>query len=80
MTATLPEFDAGMQRAVAAAQSTPSASPAVTFVADLVCPWCYIAFARLQRVMAGSPARHRRHTIQHHPNQTEEEVLKQQNI
>ena len=27
----------------------PVARPTVSFVADLVCPWCYIAFMRLQR-------------------------------
>lgn len=76
MTATLPEFDAGMQRAVAAAQSTPSASPAVTFVADLVCPWCYIAFARLQRVMAGSPASLRWHPFLLNPYLPAEGVMR----
>ena len=28
----------------------------IRLVADLVCPWCYIAFVRLQRTLAGSPA------------------------
>lgn len=58
MTAKPPERQDQMQRAVQAdnRRSRPSARPTVTFVADLVCPWCYIAFVRLQRAMAGSGA------------------------
>ncbi len=58
MTAKSPERLDQMQRAVHAdnRRSRPSSRPTVTFVADLVCPWCYIAFVRLQRVMIGSGA------------------------
>lgn len=58
MTAKPPERHDQMQRAVDAdsRRSRPSSRPTVTLVADLVCPWCYIAFVRLQRVLAGSGA------------------------
>lgn len=46
MTAGLPERQASMVRAVQAPAAA-SAPVQVRFVADLVCPWCYIAFARL---------------------------------
>ena len=32
------------------------AVPVVCFIADLVCPWCYIAFMRLQRTVAAAGA------------------------
>ena len=53
MTLGSPERDEGMRRAVRAGGGSP---PSVTFVADLVCPWCYIAFTRLRQVLAGSGA------------------------
>lgn len=53
MTLGSPERDEGMRRAIHADGRSP---PAVTFVADLVCPWCYIAFTRLRQVLAGSGA------------------------
>jgi predicted DsbA family dithiol-disulfide isomerase len=64
VTAKSPERDEGMRRAVEAAGTLvqPLRRPVITFVADLVCPWCYIAFVRLQRVLAGSAA-----TLAWHP-------------
>ena len=56
MTAGSPDRHEGLRRAVAAdAPGTPgSAEPTIRFVADLVCPWCYIAFMRLRRLLAGT--------------------------
>jgi predicted DsbA family dithiol-disulfide isomerase len=58
VTAGSPERDRTMREALAdgAGRSTPDPVPTVRFVADLVCPWCYIAFIRLQRALAASPA------------------------
>jgi predicted DsbA family dithiol-disulfide isomerase len=58
MTAGSPDRHEGLRRAIAA---TPAGTPAlpeptVRFVADLVCPWCYIAFARLRRLLDGTAA------------------------
>lgn len=49
MTAGLPERHASMARAV---RGPDAAAPvAVRLVADLVCPWCYIGFTRLGRLL-----------------------------
>ena len=32
--------------------------PRLSFVADLVCPWCYLGFARLCRLSTSIPALH----------------------
>jgi predicted DsbA family dithiol-disulfide isomerase len=58
MTAGSPDRDRTMRAALAAenSRSLVRPVPVVCFVADLVCPWCYIAFIRLQRVLAGSAA------------------------
>lgn len=58
MTAGSPERDRTMRAALAAdgGRSVVQPAPLVRFVADLVCPWCYIAFIRLRRVLAGSGA------------------------
>jgi predicted DsbA family dithiol-disulfide isomerase len=50
MTAGLPERQASMARAVRGADLA-AAPVQVRFVADLVCPWCYIAFSRLGRLL-----------------------------
>jgi predicted DsbA family dithiol-disulfide isomerase len=56
MTAGSPERQEGMRRAVRqdGARSRLEPRPVVRFVADLVCPWCYLAFARLLRALAGA--------------------------
>ena len=57
MTAGSPDHDRTMHAALAAEASSVTRSvPVIRLVADLVCPWCYIAFNRLQRTLAGSPA------------------------
>jgi predicted DsbA family dithiol-disulfide isomerase len=58
MTAGSPERDRTMRAALAteAARSLVRPVPVVRFIADLVCPWCYIAFTRLQRCVAGTRA------------------------
>lgn len=58
MTAGTPERQASMQRAVGPEQalSRRARLPQVRLIADLVCPWCYIGFHRLQRLLARSPA------------------------
>jgi len=57
MTAGSPDHDRTMHAALAAETSSVTRSvPVIRLVADLVCPWCYIAFIRLQRTLAGSPA------------------------
>jgi predicted DsbA family dithiol-disulfide isomerase len=57
VTAGTPERQEGMRRAVGqdAGRSLAKPRPRVGFVADLVCPWCYIAFARLRRALASAP-------------------------
>jgi predicted DsbA family dithiol-disulfide isomerase len=56
MTAGAPDQQRAMRAALARdeARSLVEPVPMVRFVADLVCPWCYIAFVRLRRVLAGS--------------------------
>ena len=58
MTAGSPERDRTMRAALATegGRSLVRPAPVVCFVADLVCPWCYIAFTRLQRVVAAAGA------------------------
>lgn len=58
MTAGSPERDRTMRAALAAeaARSLVRPAPVVWFIADLVCPWCFIAFTRLQRCVAGTRA------------------------
>ena len=58
MTAGSPERDRTMRAALATAggRSLMRPVPVVCFIADLVCPWCYIAFMRLQRVLAAPAA------------------------
>jgi predicted DsbA family dithiol-disulfide isomerase len=58
MTAGSPERDLTMRAALAATgpRSLLRPVPLVCLIADLVCPWCYIAFMRLQRVLAGGAA------------------------
>ena len=58
MTAGSPERDRTMRAALATegARSLVRPVPVVYLIADLVCPWCYIAFMRLQRALAGSAA------------------------
>jgi predicted DsbA family dithiol-disulfide isomerase len=58
MTAGAPERQEGMWRAVGldARRSLAEPRPRVRLVADLVCPWCYIAFVRLRRALASAPA------------------------
>lgn len=54
MTAGAPERQASMARAVLADAARPGGSaPAarVRFVADLVCPWCYLGFRRLRGLL-----------------------------
>lgn len=58
MTAGSPERQASMARAVGA-EATGSAAPPlvqVRFVADLVCPWCFISFGRLHQLLRGAAA------------------------
>lgn len=64
MTAGSPERDRTMRAALGSAgpRSLVEGAPAVCLIADLVCPWCYIAFIRLQRVLAASDA-----TLTWHP-------------
>jgi predicted DsbA family dithiol-disulfide isomerase len=58
MTAGSPERDLTMRAALAVDEgcSLVEPAPVVRLVADLVCPWCYIAFIRLRRVLAGTTA------------------------
>lgn len=58
MTAGSPDRHEGLRRAVATdAPGTPArTAPAIRFVADLVCPWCCIAFQRLRRLLAETGA------------------------
>ena len=53
MTAGSPELDRKMRLAFgdSAERTLVDTRPVVRFIADLVCPWCYIAFIRLQRVL-----------------------------
>lgn len=54
MTAGSPERQADMARALhdAAAGSTAATAGAeVRFVADLTCPWCFVSFVRLRRLL-----------------------------
>ena len=44
------------RRAGGGGRAVPRSGAVIRLVADLVCPWCYIAFIRLQRTLAGSPA------------------------
>jgi predicted DsbA family dithiol-disulfide isomerase len=57
VTAGTPERQEGMRRAVGqdAGRSLAEPRPRVRFVADVVCPWCYIAFVRLRRALASAP-------------------------
>jgi predicted DsbA family dithiol-disulfide isomerase len=59
MTAGSPDRQQAMRAAIdrSEARSLVEPTPRVRFVADLVCPWCYIAFVRLRQVMLGSPGR-----------------------
>lgn len=54
MTAGTPERDLTMRAALATAapRSLLQPAPLVCLIADLVCPWCYIALMRLQRALA----------------------------
>jgi predicted DsbA family dithiol-disulfide isomerase len=58
VTAGSPERDRTMRAALATelGRSMVDPLPVVRLVADLVCPWCYIAFIRLQRVLGERPA------------------------
>ncbi|MGD9507937.1 MAG: DsbA family protein [Geminicoccaceae bacterium] len=58
MTAGSPDQQQAMRAALAReeARSLVEPAPRVRLVADLVCPWCYIAFVRLRRAVAGSAA------------------------
>ena len=58
MTAGSPERDRTMRAAIVAEarRSIGDPLPVVRFIADLVCPWCYIAFIRLHRVLLERPA------------------------
>jgi predicted DsbA family dithiol-disulfide isomerase len=58
MTAGSPERHEDLRRAVSidAPTSHGPTQPTVQFVADLVCPWCYIAFVRLRGVLADTGA------------------------
>jgi predicted DsbA family dithiol-disulfide isomerase len=53
MTAGSPELDRKMRLAFgdSAERTLVDTRPVIRFIADLVCPWCYIAFIRLQRVL-----------------------------
>jgi predicted DsbA family dithiol-disulfide isomerase len=57
VTTGAPDRHEGLRRAIAAAPPGSPAlpEPAVRIVADLVCPWCYIAFTRLRRLLDGTP-------------------------
>ena len=54
MTAGSPERDRTMRAALAGGgqHSLSQPAPLVCLIADLVCPWCYISFMRLRRVLA----------------------------
>jgi predicted DsbA family dithiol-disulfide isomerase len=58
MTAGAPDGQAGMRRAVQeeGGLTLSGQRPTIRLVADLVCPWCCIAFARVQRLLATRPA------------------------
>lgn len=54
MTAGSPERQADMARALHAAPAASTAGTAgaeVRFVADLTCPWCFVSFVRLRRLL-----------------------------
>ena len=57
MTAGSPDQQQAMRAALAReeAHSLVEPAPRVRLVADLVCPWCYIAFVRLRRAVARAP-------------------------
>ena len=57
MTREAPQQGAAMQRSLTGGAAPRSRLPQVTFVADLVCPWCYLGFERLQAVAAREPFR-----------------------
>ena len=58
MTAGSPELDRTMRLAFddSAGRTMLDARPVVRLIADLVCPWCYIAFTRLQRLLERTDA------------------------
>jgi len=58
VTVGSPELNRSMRAALAARsdRSLVQPIPVVRFIADLVCPWCYIAFIRLRRMLADSAA------------------------
>jgi predicted DsbA family dithiol-disulfide isomerase len=58
MTAGAPDGQAGVRRAVQeeGGLTLSGQRPTIRLVADLVCPWCCIAFARVQRLLATRPA------------------------
>mgnify|MGYP000048778017 CR=1 FL=1 len=69
MTAGSPDQQQAMRAALARDGARSLLEPApVRLVADLVCPWCYIAFVRLQRVLAGSSGRLVWHPFLLNPN------------
>ena len=57
MTHEAPLDGVAMQGSLAGGTAPRSRLPQVTFVADLVCPWCYLGFERLQAVAAREPFR-----------------------
>lgn len=70
MTAGAPEQQQAMRAALAGSEARSVAEPAalVCLVADLVCPWCYIAFVRLQRMLAAGAGELTWHPFLLNPN------------
>ncbi len=68
MTAEAPARREAMHRAVSVGSAATSALPQVRFVADLVCPWCYLGFHRLVTLAASRPFRLVWHPFLLNPN------------
>jgi predicted DsbA family dithiol-disulfide isomerase len=68
LTAEAPARHDAMHRAVQVGAAATSALPQVRFVADLVCPWCYLGFHRLMALAASRPFRLVWHPFLLNPN------------
>lgn len=68
MTAEAPARREAMHRALQVGSAASPGLPQVRFVADLVCPWCYLGFHRLLALAAARPFRLVWHPFLLNPN------------